>query len=162
MHSCFDLTINYRPVFISLFSIPSLEVANREPYNEKCDIYSFALVFWEMLALKTPFGKCTMSKLYNEVWNGEEVRPRIDPNWQDPIKLLLERSWNPVLSVRPSFAEVTKTLRKQCIDANGGNDEGLSHSRRRSTFIFSRLNSEILRNLADTISTSFTLGDKKR
>ena len=162
MHSCFDLTINCRPAFISLCSIPSLEVANREPYNEKCDIYSFALVFWEMLSLKTPFGKCTMSKLENEVWNGEQVRPDIDPNWRDPIKLLLHRSWNPALSVRPSFAEVTKTLRKQCVDANGGNDEGLSHSRRRSTFIFAKLNLESLKDLSNTVSSHFAVGGSRQ
>ena len=115
-----------------------------------------------MLALKTPFGKCTMSKLKNEVWNGEQVRPDIDPNWRNPIKILLQRSWNPALSVRPSFAEVTKTLRKQCVDANGGNDEGLSHSRRRSTFIFAKLNLESLPDLSNTVSSHFAEGGSKR
>ncbi len=111
------------------------------PYNEKCDAYSFALVLWEMLALKPPYGKeCTMKKLKYEVWNGEQVRPDIDPSWRNPIQSLLKRSWNPVLSARPSFSEITRILRRQCKDTNGGSEKGLSHSRRRSTFIFAKLN----------------------
>lgn len=117
------------------------EVANRMPYNEKCDVYSFALVLWEMLSLKTPYGgKCTMKKLKYEVWNGEHVRPDIDPRWRNAIQSLLKRSWNPVLFARPSFNEITRILRQQCMDTNGGSEVGLSHSRRRSTFIFAKLN----------------------
>ena len=112
-----------------------------------------------MLALKTPYGKCTMKKLKYEVWNGEQVRPDIDPRWRNPVQSLLKRSWNPVLSERPSFNEITRILRQQCIDANGGSEVGLSHNRRRSTFVFS--NSNLLENLSEAFSTKFNVVGEK-
>mmetsp|Transcript_16661 Transcript_16661/g.38457 ORF Transcript_16661/g.38457 Transcript_16661/m.38457 type:complete len:403 (+) Transcript_16661:120-1328(+) len=116
----------------------SPEVANEDQYNEKCDVYSFAVLFWQMLALKTPFEVYTMSKLKERVWNGEQKRPFIDPDWPEPMKNLLERSWNKEIKTRPSFQEITRILRHQCVQVHGGNVEGLNHSRRRSTFVFTK------------------------
>lgn len=96
-----------------------------------------------------------MQKLKYEVWNGEQVRPDIDPGWQNPVQSLLKRSWDPVLSVRPSFNEITRILRQQCMDANGGSEVGLSHTRRRSTFVFSQLN--LMDNLSEALSAKFNL-----
>ena len=46
------------------------EVALGEPYNETCDVYSFAILFWQLLSLEQPYlgKKCTMRYLYDEVW----------------------------------------------------------------------------------------------
>ena len=114
------------------------EVANEEEYNEKCDVYSFAILFWQMLALKTPFDVYRMGKLRKIVWNGEQKRPFIDPDWPEPIKNLLERSWKKEIKTRPTFEEITGILRNQCVEAREGNEEGLEHSKRRSTFVFAK------------------------
>ena len=130
------------PIAILPCSIIITEVGNEQDYNEKCDVYSFSVLLWEMLALKTPYELYTISKLRSRVWNGEQKRPFVDPTWPEPLKVLLKRSWNHVIVVRPSFKEITETLRKQCVQARGGNEEGLEHSRRRSTFVFAKLNLE--------------------
>jgi serine/threonine protein kinase len=31
------------------------EIANHQPYKEKCDVYSFALLAWQILTLHKPF-----------------------------------------------------------------------------------------------------------
>lgn len=31
------------------------EVLAKQPYDEKCDIYSFGVVVWELLTLESPF-----------------------------------------------------------------------------------------------------------
>ncbi|MGK3758659.1 MAG: serine/threonine protein kinase [Bacillariaceae sp.] len=114
------------------------EVANDENYNESCDVYSFGILFWQMLSMKTPFEVYTMKVLEKRVWNGEHKRPFIDVSWSDSIKELLEISWHKDTAKRPSFQLITDRLRKECIKARGGDEEGLEHSRRRSTFVFDK------------------------
>lgn len=133
------------------FAITIIEVANFKNYNEKCDVYSFAVLAWEMLALKTPYELFTMTKLRTRVWNGEDKRPFLNTTWPKPIQIMLKRSWSKEINIRPSFSEITETLRKQCIEARGGNEEGLEHSRRRSTFVFAKLNLEKL-NISEAFS----------
>eukprot|EP00536_Pseudo-nitzschia_multiseries_P018996 jgi/Psemu1/248987/estExt_Genewise1.C_35550001 len=116
----------------------SPEVANKEHYNEKCDVYSFAILLWEMLALKTPFEVYTMSKFHQVVWNGEQKRPYAQPSWPEPIKLLLQNAWSRDVNSRPNFARITQELRKHCVVARKGNDKGLEHLKRRSTKFFDR------------------------
>jgi serine/threonine protein kinase len=137
-----------------LYSIAITEVGNEENYNEKCDVYSFAVLFWEMLALKTPYNLITMNGLKSEVWNGEQKRPFINQAWPEPVKVLLKRSWNKIIIVRPSFKDITETIRKQCVEARGGHEEGLSHSKRRSTFVFPEMNLWRM----NLVSEAFSLG----
>lgn len=116
----------------------SNEVANEEPYNEKSDVYSFAILFWEMLSTKVPFELYTMKSLSEKVWNGPMTRPSIDKDWSSGVKNLLEEMWTPVFRQRPDFDTITETLRKEVVTLRGGNDEGLEHTRRRSTFVFDK------------------------
>lgn len=124
------------PIVNSLCETTIIEVGNELEYNEKCDVYSFAVLLWEILALKTPYELYTISSLRNRVWNGEQKRPFLNPEWPESLKTLLKRSWNKSIIVRPGFQEITEALRKQCVESRGGNEEGLEHSRRRSTFVF--------------------------
>ena len=115
-----------------------IEVANEENYNEKCDVYSFSILFWEMLSTRTPFEVCTMKILKTRVWNGEHKRPFVDSSWPEPVRELLQNSWSKEIRTRPTFEQITDTLRKECVKARGGNDEGLEHIRRRSTFVYNK------------------------
>lgn len=112
------------------------EVAMEQPYNKSCDVYSFAIMFWEMYSGNKPFELYTMKKLRERVWSGENKRPFVPESWPVPIKNLLRRSWSKNIAERPSFTQVTKILRNECVRVRGGNASGLEHSRRRSTFVF--------------------------
>ncbi|KAL3909831.1 MAG: hypothetical protein SGILL_007929, partial [Bacillariaceae sp.] len=112
------------------------EVALEQNYNEKCDVYSFALMLWQIYALKTPFELYGMKSMKSRVWGGELKRPYVDPSWPVPIKNLLKRAWSQDLQQRPGFPQVVKILRSECVRVRGGNEDGLEHSRRRSTFVF--------------------------
>lgn len=48
------------------------EVALGRPYNELCDVYSFAIVCWEMMALSKPFEDIGMVGMIEEVWRGAD------------------------------------------------------------------------------------------
>eukprot|EP00339_Tiarina_fusa_P014104 CAMPEP_0117026072 /NCGR_PEP_ID=MMETSP0472-20121206/19193_1 /TAXON_ID=693140 ORGANISM="Tiarina fusus, Strain LIS" /NCGR_SAMPLE_ID=MMETSP0472 /ASSEMBLY_ACC=CAM_ASM_000603 /LENGTH=419 /DNA_ID=CAMNT_0004732957 /DNA_START=74 /DNA_END=1333 /DNA_ORIENTATION=- len=112
------------------------EVAMELPYNEKCDTYSFAILLWQMYSCKTPFELYTMKSLKTRVWTGEKKRPFIDDKWPVPIKNLLRRSWSAEISERPAMSAIYKILRTECVRVRDGNDDGLEHERRRSTFVF--------------------------
>jgi serine/threonine protein kinase len=122
--------------FLTTPKLSFTEVAMELPYNEKCDTYSFAILMWQMYSCKTPFELYTMKSLEARVWNGEHKRPFIEESWPVPIKNLLRRSWSKNIKERLAMSAIYKILRDECVRVRDGNDDGLEHSRRRSTFVF--------------------------
>ena len=108
------------------------EVANGLSYNETCDSYSFAIVFWQMLHCKVPYEMYTPKSLREKVYNGDHRRPLIDEGLNLSIKLCLQRSWTHDFKVRSNMAEVAGILRKECVSLRGGDSTGLEHQRRRA------------------------------
>jgi serine/threonine protein kinase len=112
------------------------EVALANHYNESCDTYSFAILLWEMMALQIPFWGYTISKLEQTVWKEPHVRPKVDGSWPVPVKLLLKRAWSADIKGRSSMKNISTILRKEVVAARAGDDSGLEHQKRRSTFVF--------------------------
>ncbi|KAJ9168172.1 hypothetical protein P3X46_019731 [Hevea brasiliensis] len=91
------------------------EVIRCEPYNEKCDVYSFGIILNEIMTgnhpyIETDFGP---SKIAMEVAEGH-LRPTLpeDNGQLGEIINLICLSWDQDASVRPSFATITSTLKK--------------------------------------------------
>ena len=116
------------------------EVANGQPYNAKCDTYSFAILLWEILALKPPYELYTPKSLREKVYNGLHKRPPVDESWTQAMKLCLKRSWGQDVATRNTMEQVVGILRQECVRARNGDDQGLEHYRRRSTFVFRKTN----------------------
>lgn len=123
-------------VLVLLCSSVLVEVGLEKPYNSKCDVYSFGILFWQMYATKTPFELYGMKSLKSRVWEGEHKRPFIKESWPVPIKSLMRRAWAADPKERPSFMQISKILKNECVRVRNGDDSGLEHSRRRSTFVF--------------------------
>jgi serine/threonine protein kinase len=111
-------------------------VANSEPYNASCDVYSFCVMFWQMMALKVPYKGYNMRDLFEKVYNGPCVRPDIKASWHTSIKLMLKRGWSHDLVSRSTMKHVVSILRSELIATRNGDSTGLTHHTRRSTFIF--------------------------
>jgi len=81
------------------------EVAKREPYNEKCDVFSFAILFYEIVVLKKPYNLKYKSrdKLHNMIaLKGH--RPSIPiRSCSSRIEKLLKTSWMKAPVDRPSM-----------------------------------------------------------
>lgn len=77
-----------------------------------------------------------MKSLKSRVWSGEEKRPFIQKSWPLSVKLLLRKGWSSDAQERPDFTQIYDILKKECVRVRNGNDEGLEHYRRRSTFVF--------------------------
>jgi hypothetical protein len=67
----------------------------------KADVYSFAIMLWEILNGRTPYGYVKgRSHLIHQIVE-ENVRPTIDESWPSSIQGLLERSFYSEIGKRP-------------------------------------------------------------
>jgi hypothetical protein len=77
-----------------------------------------------------------MKSLKSRVWAGEIKRPFVQEAWPVPIKNFLKCGWSQDPKERPTFQDVYKMLKSECVRIRGGDASGLEHSTRRSTFVF--------------------------
>ena len=88
------------------------EVALGKPYNERCDVYSFCILVWQILSLETPFNGFTMNMFLKRVVESG-VRPKTDPTWPSTImSKVLEQGWGDQYK-RQSMSEVNESLREE-------------------------------------------------
>ena len=110
------------------------EILSGRPYNIKADVYSFAIVLWEILSGQTPFGFVRERRhLVNFVVN-ENGRPEIPDGFPDSIKSMLTNSFDSNIPTRPDMISVLECIR-DVLKANRRNSDMLSNSylnRRRS------------------------------
>ncbi|CAL1535237.1 unnamed protein product, partial [Lymnaea stagnalis] len=67
----------------------------------KADVYSFAVVLWEMLTRKTPYDGMTVYQILENVRVNK--RPPISGSCPAELTKLIQRSWDPNPAVRPGF-----------------------------------------------------------
>ncbi|XP_019182498.1 PREDICTED: serine/threonine-protein kinase Nek1-like [Ipomoea nil] len=78
-------------------------------YNHKVDVYSFAIVLWELLTNKTPFQGKDNNAIAQAVINNE--RPSLDEEHiPDDIHHLLESCWSNDPLQRPEFSHISELL----------------------------------------------------
>mmetsp|Transcript_3324 Transcript_3324/g.7362 ORF Transcript_3324/g.7362 Transcript_3324/m.7362 type:complete len:191 (+) Transcript_3324:3-575(+) len=100
---------------------PEMARAEQGHDPSKADVYSFAMVLWEMFALKgRPFWNYDKDEWIQYVVNGHQRSmcghidfPEAFPMLSDYVKPLLQSSWHPHPARRPSWAEVTCVIARQ-------------------------------------------------
>jgi len=81
-------------------------------YNEKADIYSLAMIYYEMMAEGRPFGKSSLEREshYYKV-QSLGLRPSLDNQpFLRTVKVVLEQAWHPILEKRLSASKLIQTL----------------------------------------------------
>ena len=87
------------------------EVALKQPYNEKADVYSFGIMVWQMARDRVPFkGMSREEFMARVVQRGE--RPKLDKSWPSAFSNMLESCWSADHTRRPSFQELSDLLGK--------------------------------------------------
>ncbi|KAL3927315.1 MAG: hypothetical protein SGBAC_013135, partial [Bacillariaceae sp.] len=112
------------------------EVGLGQKHNQSCDIYSFGLIFWEMLMLKRPFkNEKRMEELKENVWApwGPQTRPQVPAKFSCSIQKILNESWSPDHRARPKAPKLLEDLKTECLKLR--RDMRISHTARRSTFV---------------------------
>jgi len=94
------------------------EVATNQAYNISSDVYSWAIVSYELLSLEKPFDGWTRD-LHSELVCTRGLRPDTS-NTLHPIsselKVILEQAWSPIPSNRGTMSQIGAQL--QCLMSN--------------------------------------------
>jgi serine/threonine protein kinase len=88
------------------------EALEGEEVSFPADVYSFAMVLYELVTLKQPFADAAMTPavLLRKIASG--LRPRLPESMDEPTRALLTRCWEAEPGDRPSFAEVVAELER--------------------------------------------------
>ncbi|KAB2027602.1 hypothetical protein E1A91_D05G046300v1 [Gossypium mustelinum] len=87
------------------------EVLRNEPANEKCDVYSFGVILWELVTLRIPWKGLNPMQVVGAV--GFQNRRLEIPEDVDPmVAQIIHECWQTEPHLRPSFAELMTRLRR--------------------------------------------------
>ncbi|KAK3143295.1 hypothetical protein QOZ80_4AG0298610 [Eleusine coracana subsp. coracana] len=84
------------------------EVINHKPYDYKADVFSFAVVLWELATSKIPYENMTPLQAALGVRQGMrlEIPSRVHPR----LSNLIQQCWDVDPHLRPTFSEITVGL----------------------------------------------------
>ncbi|PIM99733.1 Tyrosine kinase [Handroanthus impetiginosus] len=86
------------------------EVLRNEPSNEKCDVYSFGVILWELCTLQQPWGGMNPMQVVGAV--GFQHRRLDIPDDMEPVVAdIIRKCWQTDPNLRPTFAEIMAALK---------------------------------------------------
>ncbi|XP_062701553.1 mitogen-activated protein kinase kinase kinase 7 [Aedes albopictus] len=89
------------------------EVFEGSTYTEKCDVFSWGIILWEVIAREQPFKN--MENPYAIMWKVHQgSRPPLIEGCPKPIEQLIINCWNQEPKNRPSMQEVVDQMNQLC------------------------------------------------
>ena len=98
-------------VFFSHSSLSNLQALfSGNNYSEKCDVFSWGIILWEVLARRLPFEEIGGNDL-RVLWAiHQDQRPPLIANCPPPLENLMTVCWDKDVSVRPHMSEVVSEM----------------------------------------------------
>lgn len=100
------------------------EVVRMETYDTKCDVFSFAILLWEMLALQQAFHGMTPVEFVDKVVVEHERLP-MSKQWPPLTRLMIPEAWDNDPRKRPDMKRVAILIRGDLNDMTS--DESVLH-----------------------------------
>ncbi|XP_062536859.1 mitogen-activated protein kinase kinase kinase 7 [Armigeres subalbatus] len=89
------------------------EVFEGSTYTEKCDVFSWGIILWEVIAREQPFK--SMENPYAIMWKVHQgSRPPLIDGCPKPIEHLMISCWNQEPGNRPSMQHVVEQMNQLC------------------------------------------------
>jgi serine/threonine protein kinase len=139
------------------------EMLVHKPYNMKADIYSFAIVLWELLAGRTPYAFVRRQHHLIQHVVHENGRPDIQESWPDSIKDVLRNGFDADIKTRPEMTSIEESI-KAALKKVRRSSKGLSNSsinRRRTVESLGR-SSQSMRDLMKELKEIGTESNTQR
>ncbi|KAL5226118.1 hypothetical protein ABZP36_012757 [Zizania latifolia] len=95
------------------------EVLAGEPYNRKCDVYSFGICLWEIYCCDMPYPDLSFVDLSSAIVN-KDLRPEIPRCCPSAMASIMQRCWDADPDVRPEMDEVVRLLEALDTSKGGG------------------------------------------
>lgn len=105
-------------------------------YNERCDVYSFAILLWQMIVLEQPFRNMNDEKTFVKIVFEKHGRPELKKVHSPRSRALLKKSWHAVPSERPSMKEICSEMRRMIMEIEFDESGDFETASRRSTFVY--------------------------
>nr|XP_018677633.1 PREDICTED: serine/threonine-protein kinase STY8-like [Musa acuminata subsp. malaccensis] len=93
------------------------EVLNGNPYNRKCDVYSFGICLWEIYCCDMPYPDLSFSEITSAVVR-QNLRPEIPRCCPSSLANVMKTCWDANPDRRPEMDEVVAML--EAIDTSKG------------------------------------------
>ena len=95
------------------------EVVSCLPYGFSADVFSFGILFWQMMALQTPFYDFDTDKHFDQVVV-KAKRPHRLKRIPKLLHKMMELCWSADPSKRPNFKQVSVQLQSEIVMMKGG------------------------------------------
>ena len=108
------------------FRFMAPEVALSQPYGRKCDVYSFAMIFYYLLDSRSPWANKDGETAARLAISG--ARPDIRRDWDPRVVKVLTACWADEPRLRPSFRAVIEMIEAADVDVEVIVQAGLDQS----------------------------------
>ncbi|XP_031476087.1 serine/threonine-protein kinase STY13-like [Nymphaea colorata] len=93
------------------------EVLNGQPYNRKCDVYSFGICLWEIYCCEMPYPDLSFAEVSSAVVR-QNLRPEVPRCCPSSLATIMKKCWDANPDKRPDMDEVVRML--EAIDTSKG------------------------------------------